>query len=122
LREYDDWDALARIEQMAKWAEGEEDPDSYEVRKLEPDLPACLRQREFADWGQLLGSFSLPVIPRLKRLVELTLESERASHSVERPWRKWQCGAVGPALPSPGIACLRPPRWPRRKPRSTRMS
>jgi hypothetical protein len=85
VRVYDDWDARERIEQMAEWAEGEEDPDSYEIPKLEPDLPACLRNRKFADRGQPLKSFSLTAIPRLKRLVELTLELERVSHAVERP-------------------------------------
>jgi hypothetical protein len=85
VRVYDDWDARERIEQMAEWAEGEEDPDSYEIPKLEPDLPTCLRARKFAARGQPLGSFSLPAIPPLKRLVELTLELERVSHSVERP-------------------------------------
>ncbi len=85
VRVYDDWDARERIEQMAEWAEGEDDPDSYEIPKLEPDLPTCLRSRKFADRGQPLGSFSLAGIPQLKGLVELTLELERVSHSVERP-------------------------------------
>jgi hypothetical protein len=35
IRVYDDWDARNRIEQMVEWAEGEEDPDSYEVPKLD---------------------------------------------------------------------------------------
>jgi hypothetical protein len=85
VRVYDDWDARERIEQMVEWAEGEEDPDSYEIPKLEPDLPTCLRNRKFADRGQSLALFSLPAIPPLKRLVELTLQLERVSHSVERP-------------------------------------
>jgi len=85
VRVYDDWDARERIDQMAEWAGGEEDPDSYEIPKLEPDLPACLRHRKFADRGQLLALFALPSIPRLNRLVEVTLEMERVSHSVERP-------------------------------------
>lgn len=85
VRVYDDWDARERIEQMAEWAEGEDDPDSYEIPKLEPDLPACLRHRTFADRGQPLGSFSLPAIPPLQRLVELTLELESVSQTVERP-------------------------------------
>jgi hypothetical protein len=85
VRVYDDWDARERIEQMAEGAEGEEDPDSYEIPKLEPDLPTCLRQRKFADHGQPLKSFSLPAISPLKRLVELALELERVLHSVEQP-------------------------------------
>ena len=85
VRVYDDWDARERIEQMTEWAEGEEDPDSYEIPKLEPDLPACLRNRKFADRGQPLASFALPSIARLKKLVELTLEMERVSRAVERP-------------------------------------
>ena len=31
IRVYDDYDARNRIEQMVEWAEGEEDPDSYEI-------------------------------------------------------------------------------------------
>jgi hypothetical protein len=46
IRVYDDWDARNRIEQMVEWAEGEEDPDSYEIPKLEQDLPECLRSWE----------------------------------------------------------------------------
>ena len=60
VRVYDDWDARERIEQMTEMAEGEDDPDSYEIPKLEPDLPACLRNRKFTDRGQPLASFSLP--------------------------------------------------------------
>jgi hypothetical protein len=39
VRVYDDVDARERIEQMKEWAEGEEDPDSIEIPKLDPDLP-----------------------------------------------------------------------------------
>ena len=85
IRVYDDSDARQRIEEMTEMAEGEDDPDSYEIPKLEPDLPACLRNRKFADRGQPLTSFSLPDIPHLKKVVELTLKLERASNSVERP-------------------------------------
>ncbi len=31
IRVYDDLDARDRIEQMVEWAEGEDDPDSYEI-------------------------------------------------------------------------------------------
>lgn len=82
---YDDWDARERIEQMQEWAEGEEDPDSYEIPKLEPDLPACLRGRKFGEQGKPLGTFPLPSVPHLRPIVELALELERVSNSVERP-------------------------------------
>jgi len=85
VRVYDDWDARERIEQMQEWAEGEEDPDSYEIPKLEPDLPACLRGRKFGDQGKPLGTFPLPSAPQLRRIVELALELERVSNSVKRP-------------------------------------
>ena len=42
IRVYDDLDARERIEQMTEWAEGEDDPESYEIPKLEQDLPPCL--------------------------------------------------------------------------------
>lgn len=85
VRVYDDWDARDRIEQMTEWAEGEDDPDSYEIPRLEPDLPACLRSRKFADPGQSLATYTLPAIPKLKRVVEVALELERVSHAIERP-------------------------------------
>ena len=43
IRVYDDMDARKRIEQMTEWAEGEDDPESYEIPKLEQDLPPCLK-------------------------------------------------------------------------------
>jgi hypothetical protein len=49
IRVYDDLDARKRIEQMTEWAEGEDDPDSYEIPKLEQDLPPCLRSRQAAE-------------------------------------------------------------------------
>jgi hypothetical protein len=85
VRVYDDWDARERIEQMQEWAEGEEDLDSYEIPKLEPDLPACLRGRKFGEQGKPLGTFPLPSVPQLRRIVELTLELEHISNAVERP-------------------------------------
>jgi hypothetical protein len=85
VRVYDDWDARERIDQMTEWAEGEDDPDSYEIAKLEPDLPACLRARKLADRGQPLATFNLPAVPKLSRVIELTLELDRVSHAVERP-------------------------------------
>src|SRR5208283_128237 len=77
IRVYDDWDARERIEQMTEWAEGEEDPDSYEIPKLEQDLPECLRSRESADSAQSLDSFPAPTEPSLRELVETTIELHR---------------------------------------------
>jgi hypothetical protein len=85
VRVYDDWDARERIEQMKEWAEGEEDPNSYEIPKLEPELPAYLRGRKFGEQGKPLGTFPLPSVPQLRPIVELALELERVSNSVERP-------------------------------------
>ena len=95
VRVYDDWDARNRIEQMVEWAEGEEDPDSYEIPKLEQDLPECLRGRESSEATQSLDSFPLPTEQWLKELVETTLELHRISHSIERPrldeeWLEYQ--------------------------------
>jgi hypothetical protein len=85
VRVYDDWDARERIEQMQEWVEGEEDPDSCEIPKLEPDLPACLRGRQFGEQGAALRAFPLPALPEFRRVVELTLELEHVSNAVERP-------------------------------------
>jgi len=85
VRVYDDWDARNRIEQMVEWAEGEDDPESYEIPNLDQDLPECLRSRESSESSPSLDSFHIPSIPWLKQLVETTLELHRISHSVERP-------------------------------------
>ena len=55
VRVYDDWDARNRIEQMTEWAEGEDDPDSYEIPKLEQDLPECLKAQTATELPPILG-------------------------------------------------------------------
>lgn len=85
VRVYDDWDARARVEQIEEWTESEEDPDSYEIPKLEHDLPPCLRGRKFDEHSKALGAFSVPTATQLRQVVELTLELERVSNAVERP-------------------------------------
>jgi hypothetical protein len=84
IRVYDDMDARERIEQMTEWAEGEEDPESYEIPKLEQDLPPCLKGQR-SDTARPLSSFPVPAVPMLRELVEATIELQRVSHSVERP-------------------------------------
>jgi len=96
IRAYDDWDARNRIEQMVEWAEGEEDPDSYEIPKLPAESP------------QSLDSFPAPTEPSLKELVETTLELHRVSHSIERPkvdeeWLEDQRSCHSLDLPLPVI-------------------
>ena len=108
IRVYDDWDARNRIEQMVEWAEGEEDPDSYEIPKLDQDLPECLRSRESADSPQSLDSFPAPTELSLKGLVETTLELHRVSNSMERPrldedWLESQRSYHSLDLPLPAI-------------------
>lgn len=86
IRVYDDSDARYRIEQMQEWAEEEaEGSDSFEIPKLEPDMPACLQDLNSSDRTTGLSAFPLPVQPRLRKIVELTLELERISNSLERP-------------------------------------
>jgi len=85
IRVYDDLDARERIEQMTEWAEGEDDPESYEIPKLEQDLPPCLMDRQRSDTARPLTSFPLPAGPRLRELVETTIELQKISHSMERP-------------------------------------
>jgi hypothetical protein len=108
IRVYDDWDARNRIEQMVEWAEGEEDPDSYEIPKLDQDLPECLKSHAPADSPQSLHSFPAPTEPSLKELVETTLELHRFSHSTERPrldeeWLESQRSYHSLDLPLPAI-------------------
>ncbi len=85
IRVYDDMDARERIEQMTEWAEGEDDRESYEIPKLEQDLPPCLADKQRSDTARPLTSFPLPAVPRLRELVETTIELQRVSHSMERP-------------------------------------
>jgi hypothetical protein len=85
IRVYDDLDARERIEQMTEWAEGEDDPESYEIPKLEQDIPLCLKDKQPSDTAGPLASFPLPAIPWLKDVVETTIELNRVSHSTERP-------------------------------------
>jgi hypothetical protein len=85
IRVYDDMDARERIEQMTEWAEGEDDPESYEIPKLEQDLPPCLKEQHRSDTARPLASFPVPVVPWLRELVEYTIELQRISHSMERP-------------------------------------
>jgi len=85
IRVYDDLDARERIEQMTEWAEEEDDPESYEIPKLEQDLPPCLKDKQRSDAARRLASFPAPVVPSLRNLVEATIELERISHSTERP-------------------------------------
>jgi len=85
IRIYDDLDAREHIEQMTEWAEGEDNPESYEIPKLEQDLPPCLKDKQRSDKTQPLDSFPFPADPRLRDLVEATLELHKVSHSIERP-------------------------------------
>src|SRR5271166_578305 len=85
IRVYDDLDARERIEQMTEWAEGEDDPESYEIPKLEQDLPPCLNDKQRSDTARPLTSFPLPAVPWLRELVEATIELQRVSNLMERP-------------------------------------
>jgi hypothetical protein len=108
VRVYDDWDARNRIEQMVESAEGEEDPDSYEIPNLDQDLPECLRSREPSKSSLSLDSFPTPSTAWLNQLVETTLELHRVSHSIERPkldeeWLEDQRSYHSLDLPLPAI-------------------
>jgi hypothetical protein len=108
IRVYDDWDARSRIEQMVEWAEGEEDPDCYEIPKLDQDLPECLRGREPSESPQSLDSFPVTAESWLKELVETTLELHRVSHLMERPrvdeeWLEFQRSYHSLDLPLPAV-------------------
>ena len=85
IRVYDDLDARERIEQMTEWAEGEDDPESYEIPKLEQDLPSCLKDKQRSDTARPLASFPVPEFPWLMDLLEATIELHRVSQSMERP-------------------------------------
>jgi hypothetical protein len=70
---------------MTEWAEGEDDPESYEIPKLEQDLPPCLKDGQRSDTVRPLTSFPLPALPWLRELIEATIELHSVSHSMERP-------------------------------------
>ena len=85
VRVYDDWDARNRIEQMTDWAEGEDDPESFEIPKLEQDLPECLKAQTATEFLPSLAAFPTPNEPWLRELVQTAIELHRVSHSIERP-------------------------------------
>lgn len=86
VRVYDDSDTRYRLEQTQEWAEEEaEGSDSFEIPKLEPDMPSCLLEPSASDRTNGLIAFPLPGQPRLRKVVELTLELERISNSSECP-------------------------------------
>ena len=108
IRVYDDLDARERIEQMTEWAEGEDDTESYEIPKLEQDLPPCLADNQRSDTPRPLTSFPAPAIPWLNDLVETTIELNRVSHSTERPrvdddWLERERSYHSLDLPLPGV-------------------
>jgi hypothetical protein len=87
VRVYDEWDARQYIEmRMESIDEGEE--DEYELPKLDPDLPECLR-RQKPSWRRKrrpgLSAYSLPADPRLRRIVELVRRLHSVSRSARRP-------------------------------------
>jgi hypothetical protein len=107
IRVYDDWDAHERIEQMKEWAEGENDPDSYEIPNLTQDLPTCLKDRKRSEAEAPLESFPMLGDSLLKELVETTIELRRISHSRERPKvdenyleRERECHSLDTPLPA----------------------
>lgn len=87
VRAYDEWDARQYIEMsMESVAEGEE--DEYEIPKLDPDLPECLRGQKPL-WPQKrcprLSAYAPPADPRLRQIVEMVREIHRTSYSARRP-------------------------------------
>ena len=84
IRVYDDIDARERIEQMTEWAEGEDDPHSYEIPKLEQDFPPCLADKHGSEMVRPLASFPVPDLPWVRQLVEATVELQRVARSTER--------------------------------------
>ena len=104
IRVYDDMDARERIEQMTEWAEGEDDPESYEIPKLEQDLPPCLadkRRYRQDPASRLVSSSCCPKVERTGRnhnrvtasfpfdgtaqVDEEWLDRERNYHSLDLP-------------------------------------
>ena len=86
IRVYDDLDARERIEQMTEWAEGEDDPESYEIPKLEQDLPPCLEGQATFRHGsasRLVSSSCCPMVEGAGR--NHNRATDRISHSMERP-------------------------------------
>ena len=102
---------------MTEWEEGEEDPDSCEIPKLDQDLPECLKSRESSESSQSLDSFPAASEPSLKELVDTTQELHRVSHSTERPrldedWLESQRSYFSLDLPLPAILLHSVPEMP----------
>ena len=45
MRVYDYDDALARVEMLREWVEGEENPEQYEFPDVEGCIPACMKEK-----------------------------------------------------------------------------
>jgi hypothetical protein len=108
VRVYDEADARYRIEQMVEWAEGEDDPDDYEIPKLEQDLPECLRTRTPSESGLPLDAYPMPTEPWLAELYQKTIELRRVSESSERlkldeGWLEYQRSYHSLDFPLPSI-------------------
>jgi len=108
MRVYDDRDARYRIDQMVEWAEGEDDPDSYEIPKLDQDLPECLRARTQPESELTLDAYPIPTEGWLKKLYDKTIELRGVSESTERArvdeeWLEYQRSYHSLDFPLPSI-------------------
>ena len=120
VRVYDDWDARNRIEQMTEWAEGEDDPESYEIPKLEQDLPECLKVQTATDSLPSLASFPTLDEPWLRELVQTTIEltgSRTPSNGLNSTKNGWNGSAATTlsthhCLPSCCTSVPETPSWP----------
>ena len=112
----------AGSEQMTEWAEGEDDPESYEIPKLEQDLPECLKAQTATDSLPSLATFPTLEEPWLRELVHTAIELDRGiSHLVERPFNSTKNGwnenvattlSIHLCLPSSCISVPEMPSWP----------
>ncbi len=108
VRVYEESDARYRIEQMVEWAEGEDEPDDYEIPKLEQDLPECLNARTPSDSERPLDTYPIPTEGWLKKLYDKTIELHGVSKSMERPkvdeeWLEYQRSYHSLDFPLPSI-------------------
>ena len=109
IRVYDDLDARERIEQMTEWAEGEDDPESYEIPKLEQDLPPCLKDEATFRHGsasRLVSSSCCPMVEGAGRNHNRVTESFPLDGTAQGRRGVARTGAQLPLARSAAARCL----------------
>ncbi len=81
IRVYDYDDALARLEMLREWVDGEENPEQYEFPDVEDCIPACMKEKPLEP-RTVRGIAGKTKDEILGRLLNAALDLERISQKV----------------------------------------